>query len=88
MFHGQKEKIKSALLDGGHQSSWIKSVQQKNRHLIQLCTSLNHSMVFENAEIETSHSEKCMHYRICPGTEIAMVVGCNINQFFSQVPFW
>ena len=47
-----------------------------------LCKSLNHFMALENSEIETSHFRNvCIIESLCPRTEIAMVVACNIKFF-------
>ena len=45
-----------------------------------LCISLNHFMVLENSEIETSHSRNvCLIESVLE--QIAMVVACNIKIF-------
>ena len=62
-----------------HQSSWIKSVQQKDSHLI--CVYRYTTLLYLKKWNRDIALWKCMHYRICPRTEIAMVVSCYINVF-------
>ena len=46
-----------------------------------LCTSLNHFMVLENSEIETSHSRNVCIIESGLGQKLQMVVGFHIKFF-------